>query len=259
MAAGSCGGRLPPPFCGVLPLDGAGAITDNFRESSSRRSIALEEPHVETLQESLDRLRLEVEELRASRERLVLAADADRRRIERDLHDGPQQHLVALAVNLQLARRLADADPAAAKALLDEMGRDVQQALDETGELAHRIYPPLLEAGGLAAALRAAAASAGIPTHIEVTADARYPPEVAGAVYFCCLEVLERAGDGARATVNGAGRGGSARLRGRRGRRLSRSGLDRLRDRVEALGGRLTIRSEPGRGTRVSGSLPLSR
>ena len=150
---------------------------------------------------------------------------------------------------------MADADPAAAKALIDEMGRDVQQALDETGELAHRIYPPLLEAGGLAAALRVAAASAGIPTHIEVTADARYAPEVAGAVYFCCLEVLERAGDGALATVTVREEEGALAFEvvedgG------SEVGLERLRDRVEALGGRMTIGSKPGR---VAGSLPLSR
>jgi signal transduction histidine kinase len=204
--------------------------------------------------------------LRASRKRLVLAADADRRRIERELHDGPQQHLVALSVNLQLARDLADADPAAAKALLEEIGRDVQQALDETAQLAQQVYPPLLEAGGLAVALRAAAVSAGIPTHIEVAAGTGYPPEVAGAVYFCFLEVLERAGDGVRATVtvrdvqealafevveDGA-RSAAATAR-------SDAGLHRMRDRVEALGGRLTIQSEPGRGTRVSGWLPLSR
>ena len=193
-----------------------------------------------------------------------MAADADRRRIERELHDGPQQHLVALAVNLQLARQLADADPAAAKALLDEMGRDVQQALDETGKLAHRIYPPLLEAGGLAAALRAAAVSTGIPTRIEVETGARYPPEIAGAAYYCCLEVLERAGPGARATItvrdeegtlvfevaeDGAGSSATP----------SEELLDRLRDRIEALGGRLTIQSEPGHGIRVTGSIPLSR
>src|SRR6266542_2331997 len=180
-------------------LDAAGAITDNF--VLEQEAIALEVPHVETPQESLDRLRLEVEELRASRERLVLAADAERRRIERDLHDGPQQHLVALAANLQRARLLGDADPAAAKALLDEIGRDVTQALNETTKLAHRIYPPLLEAGGLRAALRAAAVSVGVATQIEAPAGGGYPPEVAGAVYFCCLDALERAGDGARATV----------------------------------------------------------
>ena len=137
--------------------------------------------------------------MRASQGRLVLSVDADRRRIERDLHDGLQQRLVALAVNLQLARQLADDDSVAAKALLEEMGREVHRALDEAARLAHRIYPPLLEAGGLAVALRTAAASVGIPTRIEVAADC--PPEVAGTVYFCCLEVLERAGDGARATI----------------------------------------------------------
>jgi len=238
-------------------------MKDNFRKSSSRRSIALD-PHVETPQESLDRLRAEVEELRASRERLVLAADSDRRRIEHDLHDGPQQQLVALAVNLQLARELTDDDPTAAKALLDEMGRDVQQALEETGKLAHRIYPPLLEAGGLAAAVRAAAASAGVRIHIEVTAGTGCPPEVAGVVYFCCLEVLERAGDGAQATVSVREEEGALVFEiaeDGAGSRPTASGeaLGRSRDRVEALGGRLTIESEHGRGIRVSGSLPLSR
>ena len=215
------------------------------------------------MQETLDRLRLEVGELRASRERVVLAADADRRRIERDLHDGPQQHLIALAVNLQLARQLADADPAASKALLEEMGRDVRQALDELGKLAHRIYPPLLEKGGLTVELRAAAAAAGVPTRIEVAADADYPPGVQSAVYFCCLEVLERARDGAQATVTVQDEAGALMfeivMAGATEEAPPSGLLDRLRDRVEALGGELTVRSEPGQGTRVSGSLPLSR
>lgn len=238
-------------------------MTDNFRKSSSRRSITLEVPHVETPQESLDRLRLEVGELRASRERVVRAADADRRKIERDLHDGPQQQLVALAVNLQLARQLADSDPAAAKALLDEIGRDIQHALEEMGKLAHRIYPPLLEAGSLAPALRAAAVSVGVPTRIEVAAGAGYPPEVAGAVYFCCLEVLELVGDGAQVTITVRGAEGAivfevVEVSGSAAT-VSEGALGRLRDRVEALGGELTVRSEPGQGTRLSGSLPLSR
>ena len=105
------------------------------------------------MRETLDRFRLEVEELRASRERLVLAADADRRRIERDLHTVVQQQLVALAINLQQAGALADTDPAGATRLLAELERDVQQVLDEAAQLAQRIYPPLLEAG-LAATLR---------------------------------------------------------------------------------------------------------
>jgi signal transduction histidine kinase len=205
----------------------------------------------------LDRVRVEIAGLRASRKRLALADDAARRRIERDLHDGVQQHLVALAANLQLAAGLLDADPTAAKTLLEEMGRDVQLALDETGKLAHHIYPPLLEAGGLAAALRSAAVSANAPTRIDVEAGAAYPPEVAGAVYLCCLEVFERAA-GAKAAVTVRDEGGALVFEVVADCAYSNAELLRLRDRVEALGGRLTIRSESGRRTRVAGSLPLS-
>jgi signal transduction histidine kinase len=218
----------------------------------------LDAGHVESLRERLDRLHLEIAELHASRRRLVLAADADRRMIERELHERVQQHLVALAVNLQLAHESADADPAAAKGLLAEMGRDVQQALDDAAQLAQRIYPPLLEAGGLAAALRSAALSAGIRAVLEVPAGASYPPEVAGAVYWCCLEALEHAGAGARATVTVRDDEGAVAFEVVEDGSRSDAGLDRLRDRVEALGGRLTIRSEAGGGTRISGSLPLS-
>src|SRR6266498_1729613 len=104
---------------GAEALDAADAMTDNSRKHPTRRSITLEARHVEALWRTLDRLQLELAELHASRKRLVLAADAARRTIERELHDGVQQHLVALAVNLQLAGRLADADPAAVRALLD--------------------------------------------------------------------------------------------------------------------------------------------
>jgi signal transduction histidine kinase len=219
----------------------------------------VEAPHVEALRETLDRHRHEVAELRASRRRLVLAADADRRMIERELHERVQQHLVALAVNLQLVEQSADSDPAATKALLAEMGRDVQRALDESAQLAQRIYPPLLAAGGLAAALRAAAAVAGIRASLEVPAGgASYPPEIAEAVYWCCLEALEHAGAGAQATVTVRDEDGAVAFEVFQDRSRSGAGLDRLRDRVEAMGGRLTIRSDAGRGTRISGSLPLS-
>jgi signal transduction histidine kinase len=207
--------------------------------------------------EALDSLRLELAELRASRKRLVLAADAVCRRIEHELHDGVQQHLVALAVNLQLAAQAADSDPAATKALLEEMGRDVQQALDEAAQLAERIYPPLLEASGLAAALRSAAVRTGVRASLEFATDA-YPPEVAGAIYWCCLEVLEHADAGAQATITVRDDEGAVAFEIVEDGDHSDPGLERLRDRVEALGGRLTIRSEPDRGTRVSGSLPLS-
>jgi signal transduction histidine kinase len=202
--------------------------------------------------ETLDGLRLELAELRASRKRLVLAADAARRRLERDLHDGVQQHLVALAVDLQVAAQSAEGNPAETGARLVELGRDVQQALDAAAQLAARIYPPLLAAGGLAAALRAAALSAGIRVSVEVAPGAGYPPELAATVYLCCLVALERVEAGAQATVTvreedealafevvGAG---------------ADAALEQLRDRVEALGGRLTSPPEPGR---VAGSLPL--
>ena len=203
-------------------------------------------------------------ELRASRERLALAADADRRGIERTLHDGPQQHLVALAANLQLARRLADSDPDAVNGLLEEMGRDVQLALRETATLACTIYPPLLEAGGLAAALRAAAVTTGITIRLAIEADAVYPPEVAGAMYFCCLEVFELAGAGAHVTVTVRTDGGTVAFDVEEDSAGSPapdavSVLVRSRDRIEALAGRLATYNEPQRGTRVSGWLPLSR
>lgn len=185
--------------------------------------------------------------------RLVLAADADRRRIERELHDGPQQHLVALAVNLQLASGLMDADLAATKELLQQMGRDVELALADATQLAQRIYPPLLDAGNLTAELRSAAATAGVRARIEVAADRRYPPEVAWTVYLCWVEALERAGNEAQATIAVRENGGTLVFQiGTQGDPPG-PGLQRLRDRIEALGGRLKVESD-----RVSGSLPLS-
>ena len=155
----------------------------------------LEAPDVETPQDTLHRLRLEIEELRASRRRLVLGADADRRNIERALHSGTQQHLVALAVNLQLATQLVETDPAVVRTRLKEMGRDVQRALEETARLASRIYPQLLELRGLATELRSAAASAGIRASVDVTAAAGHRPDIGPAVYLCCLAALEDARD----------------------------------------------------------------
>jgi signal transduction histidine kinase len=215
--------------------------------------------HDDALQEALEGLRVEISELRASRRRLVLAADADRMKIERDLHESVQQHLVGLAVNLQVAARLADTDPAAARALLEEMERNVQQAHDDTAQLAQRIYPPLLEARGLAAALRSAAVSTGIPVSVEVATNASYPPDVAATVYLCCLEALEHVGPGVRTTVTVRDEGEAVAFEVAGEGVRSDTSHERLRDRVEALGGRLTILSEPGRGTCVSGLLPLSR
>ena len=215
-----------------------------------------------------DDLRLQLEELRASRARVVALADAERRRIERDLHDGAQQHLVALAVNLQLARQLADSDPAAVKALLEEIGLDVREALENVRALAHGIYPPLLLDRGLSEALRAAAAAATIPTRLEASAVARYPPEIEATVYFCCIEALRNAaahaGPGATATVR-LWRDGDTLVFdvtddgvGFEETKPRGAGLDNMGDRLGALGGQLTISTEPGRGARVSGTIPLA-
>jgi signal transduction histidine kinase len=219
----------------------------------------LEARDIEALRQTLDRLRLEVEELRASRKRLVQAADTERRTIERDLHEGVQQHLVGLAVNLQLASQLVDTDLAAANALLGEMGRDVQQALAETAQLAQQIYPPLLEAGSLASALRAAATSTGIRASVKVEAASDCPPEVVRTVYLCCLGALEHAGADAPATITVREADGALAFDVVAAGAGSDAEFDQLCDRVEALGGRLTIRTEPRGVTRISGSLPLSQ
>jgi signal transduction histidine kinase len=194
----------------------------------------------------------DVEALQASRKRLLLAADADRRRIERELHQGVQQHLVALAVNLQRAVDLADADPAGTKALLEEMGRDVQRALAETAQLAQRIYPTVHAEGGLGAALRAAAVSAGVAASVDVVVGTTVPPEVATTIYLCCLDVFDNAGPDARPSVTL--RDADGELEFDISGVPSMLDLDGLRERVEALGGRLTIR-----GPRLSLSLPLAR
>jgi signal transduction histidine kinase len=144
------------------------------------------------------------------------------------------------------------------------MERDVQQALDETARLAQRIYPPLLETA-LAATLRAALANSGIPASVDVTAGASYPPEVARTVYLCCLETLEHIGAGARATVKVRGEEAAlffeliAEGTDSFAATPSDEGLELIRDRVEALGGRLTIHSKPGGGISMYGSLPHAR
>jgi signal transduction histidine kinase len=181
---------------------------------------------------------------------LVLAFDSDRRRIERELHNGPQQALAGLAVRLQQARSLVESDPAAARALVDEMRRDVHEALEHLRTLAERIYPPLLEAGGLGVALRTAAANAGVRARVEVAVDGACPAELAVTVYLCWVEAVERIGDGASATI--AVRDEDDVLVFEISPDVA--GLDAVEDRVEALGGCLTI--APGR---VAGSLPLSR
>jgi CheY-like chemotaxis protein len=195
----------------------------------------------------------ELAELNASRKRLVLAAAADRVRIERDLHDGPQQRLVALALELQQARRLVDGHPAADA--LDEMAGELHDAVDALRAVAHRIHPPLLEAGGLRAALRTTASMLGVPTCVQVPEEASLPPELAQAVYFSCVDVLEHLGE--RTTVAITVRRDERTVAFEITAEGSDADVTPLRDRLEPLGGHLTIDSEPG-NARITGSLPIA-
>ncbi len=212
----------------------------------------------ERLREVVDRLQGEVAELRRSRKRLAEAADADRRAIERALHDGVQQHLVALSVDLRRLAGLVDGDPTAAKALLDEMAANMLEALDETTQLAQRVYPPLLEARGLASALRSAAVSAGITALVDVPAGAGYPPEITAAVYWSCVEALSSASPGSHATVSVRDADGGLTFEIAVAGHHPEGRLDRLHDRIEALDGRVSVDEGQDGGPRVHGWLPLS-
>ena len=208
-------------------------------------------------------LRARIEELRASRARIVEAADTERRRLERDLHDGAQARLVALAMKLRLARRKADGEVAA---LLDESSADLQESLDELRELARGIHPAVLTDRGLGPALRGLADRAPVPVELAGDAPADLAPPVATAIYFVVAEALtnvakyaraqeavvrvERAGERVLVEVTDDGVGG-ARLDGG-------SGLRGLSDRVAALDGRLEVESPPGAGTRLRVELPSS-
>jgi signal transduction histidine kinase len=210
-------------------------------------------------QDAVDRLQGEVEELRRSRRRLVEAADADRRAIERALHDGVQQYLVALAVDLRRLAGLMDDDPAAAKSLLDEMAAYLREALSDTTDLAQKVYPPLLDGRGLATALRSAAESAGVTILVDVPAGADYPPEINAAVYWSCAEALSTASPGSQATVSVRGAGDTLTFEVAVAGHHPVGRLDRMRDRIEALDGRLSVHEGQEVGSRVHGWLPLSR
>ena len=203
---------------------------------------------------TIDALRREIEELRASRARLASANDAERRDIERALHAGVQQDLVGLVANLEVVAGSPNGDPDT-KALVDDLRREGRRALTELQELAARIYPPLLQAGGLIAELRAAASRAGLPTRLDVSVAGSTPPEITGAVYFCALDVFELVPHGTPVAVSAGADGHMFAFEVVAGCNL---GVERRapHDRVEALGGRITIASEGGR-TIVAGTLPV--
>ncbi len=207
-----------------------------------------------------------IADLRASRQRLVTAQDEERRKIERNLHDGAQQQLVALAVKVRLATSMIGKDEAAARRMFDEVQSDTGDALETLRDLARGIYPPLLADQGLYAALLAQTRKAAIPTTLEADGVGRYPREAEAAVYFCCLEALQNVAKYARASravirliaeedhlrfeVVDDGAGFDPAYTG------YGTGLQGMADRLDAVGGTLQLRSAPGEGTTVVGRLP---
>jgi signal transduction histidine kinase len=208
-----------------------------------------------------------LEDLRASRQRLVAAQDEERRRLERNLHDGAQQNLVAIKVKLGLAEMLAAKDPARAKELLAQLKGDTDEALETLRSLARGIYPPLLAEKGLAAALESQARKATLPVDVEADGVGRFPQDTEAAVYFCVLEALQNVqkyADASRAVVrlstvreelhfevNDDGKGFEPATQ------KMGSGSQNMRDRIDALGGSMEVKSATGAGTSVVGYLPI--
>jgi signal transduction histidine kinase len=219
------------------------------------------------LQESLEDLERANADLRASRARIVATGDAERRKIERNLHDGAQQHLVALAVNLRLARDMLTDDPDGAGEMLQALAGAVQETIQELRDLAHGIYPPLLMDAGLGEALRAAANRSPLHVAVETDGVGRHASDVEAAVYFCVLEALQNAAKHApEASVririgeadgilcfevqdDGPGFDVAAATAGH--------GYVNMSDRVGAIGGSIEWRSAPGQGATVAGTIPI--
>ena len=240
-------------------------------ELARQVALALRNARLDSdLQASLEKLRRQADELRLSRARMVAAADDERRRIERDLHDGAQQHLVALEANLGAVSALIESDPERAKAILGELRAAVREAMRDFRDLAHGIYPPLLQDRGLSEALANAARRATIAARLDAATVSRYDPEVEATVYFCCVEALQNAakhaGGGARATIRLWEQEGGLRFEVADdgagldpARTTFGAGLTNMRDRLEAVAGDLRIDSSLGRGTSVVGTIPLER
>jgi signal transduction histidine kinase len=220
------------------------------------------------LRATLDEVRRQAQELQASRARIVIAGDVERRRLERNLHDGAQQQLIALVVKLALAESLVGRDEEQRR-LLDELKRDAQDAQENLRDLARGIYPPLLADHGLAAAVASQAQKAPLPVEVRADGVDRHASEVEAAVYFSVLEALQNVCKYANASnasivlsqtggvltfeVSDDGLGFDADT-AQRG-----MGLQSMTDRLEALGGSLAVRSAPGSGTVVRGSVPADR
>jgi signal transduction histidine kinase len=244
---GDLDARLP-----VIAADEIGTIAQHFN------SMLMGLRHREELRE----------DLRASRARIVATADAERRRMERDLHDGAQQHLVLLKMKLGMLADRIKADPEGAEVMTEELKADLGTALAQLRDLAHGIYPAILEHEGLPGALRDAVDRSLLDATFESSGAGRYRPELEAAVYFCCLEALQNAakhaGEDAKVAVRLAEQNGDLQFE------VSddgggfdpavhngSAGLQNMADRIGALGGELKVESARGRGTAVVGSIPV--
>jgi signal transduction histidine kinase len=208
-----------------------------------------------------------IEELRESRRRIVATQDARAKKLERDIHDGAQQQLVALAVKHRIAASLVGTDDERLRGLLQELQTETEQALEDLRDLARGIYPPLLADRGLGAALESRARKSPTPVSIEADGLGRYPAETESAVYFSCLEALQNVAKYADATsaavrlaqgdgvltfeVHDDGRGFDPAIVGHG------TGLQGIADRLAALGGELHVSSRPGHGTTIMGRIPV--
>ena len=270
--------ELPRPGSGrdVTEITGSRgqvlAVVHDEALSESRGVVQAAAAHVlvalenEALQAQVKR---SLRELSESHVRVETAADSERRRIRQNLHDGAQQHLLALLIRLELAGEEIERDPARGVHLIHELTGEVEETLDEIRVLAHGIDPPLLSGRGLVEALKASIAGTPISTTLDADGIGRYPTEVETCVYFVCMEALQNAlkhGRGATAIAirvrerdslefevsdDGAGFDPNAVVPG--------LGMANTQDRLTAIGGRLTIESAPGAGTRLAGTIPLHR
>jgi signal transduction histidine kinase len=265
----------------VLPADLGGDVFEVRHQGELLGALTISLPPNDPMNPSKERLARDmaaqaglvlrnvalIEDVRESRRRIVSAQDERARKLERDIHDGAQQQLVALAVKLRLAQQLVPRDPSQAQEMLTELQTQTGQTLEDLRDLARGIYPPLLADQGLAAALEAQARRSSLTIEVHPDGVGRYRPDVESAVYFCCLEAINNAAkyaDASRVDIRLASDAGELRFEvSDDGRGFDRSvtsygtGLQGMADRVDALGGSIEVDSTPGAGTTVVGRLPV--
>lgn len=282
--SGSTNGDTPPPGAsadqvsypvryqgetlGALSIRKAPADPVKPAEEKLVQDLAAQAGLVLRNQQLTARLETQVEELRALQKRLVTAQDQERRRLERNIHDGAQQQLVALAIQARLAGRALTADPEQAATIIERLEQGAQEALEGLRDLARGIYPPLLADQGLPAALEAQARKSPVEVTLRADGVGRYPLETEAGVYFCCLEAIQNVakhapgahvrieltsvGDDLTFEVTDDGPGFDLAAN------RSGSGLTGMADRLAALDGTLEIESTPGTGTVIRGRVRSS-